>query len=72
MTPTELNEITGKIIEFSIKVHKSLGPGMLEGAYEICLTHELVKHGFKVEGRRSCQLFTMVFVWTPATDSICW
>jgi len=52
MTPTELNEITGKIIEFSIKVHKSLGPGMLEGAYEICLTHELVKHGFKVERQK--------------------
>lgn len=52
MTPTELNEITGKIIELSIKVHKSLGPGMLEGAYEICLTHELVKHGFKVERQK--------------------
>lgn len=52
MTPTELNEITGKIIEFSIKVHKGLGPGMLEGAYEICLMHELVKHGFKVERQK--------------------
>ena len=52
MTPTELNEITGKIIELSIKVHKSLGPGMLEGAYESRLTHELVKHGFKVERQK--------------------
>ena len=52
MTPTELNEITGRIIEFSIKVHKALGPGMLEGAYEICLTHELVTHGFKVERQK--------------------
>jgi len=52
MTPTELNEITGKIIELSIKVHKALGPGMLEGAYEICLTHELVKYGFEVERQK--------------------
>lgn len=52
MTPTELNDVTGKIIELSIKVHKSLGPGMLEGAYEICLTHELVKNGFKVERQK--------------------
>jgi GxxExxY protein len=52
MTPTELNEVTGKIIEFAIKVHKALGPGMLEGAYEICLTHELVKHGFRVERQK--------------------
>lgn len=47
----ELNEISGKIIELSIKVHKALGPGMLEGAYEICLMHELVRNGFKVESQ---------------------
>ncbi|HKP69982.1 MAG TPA: GxxExxY protein [Pyrinomonadaceae bacterium] len=52
MTPTKLNDITGKIIEFSIKVHKTLGPGMLEGAYEICLMHELVRAGFEVERQR--------------------
>ena len=52
MTPTELNEITGKVIELSIKVHKALGPGMLEGAYEICLMHELVKQGFNVERQK--------------------
>ena len=52
MTPTELNEITGKIIEFSIKVHRALGPGMLEGAYEICLSHELVQHGFRIERQK--------------------
>jgi GxxExxY protein len=52
MTPTELNAITGRIIEFSIKVHKTLGPGMLEGAYEICLMHELVMHGFEVERQK--------------------
>lgn len=52
MTPTELNDITGKIIEFSIKVHKELGPGMLEGACEICLMHELIQNGFKVERQK--------------------
>lgn len=50
-TPDELNEISGKIIELSIKVHRALGPGMLEGAYEICLIHELVKGGFKVQSQ---------------------
>ena len=52
MTPTELNDITGKIIEYAIKVHKTLGPGMLEGAYEICLMHELVRYGFEVERQK--------------------
>lgn len=47
----ELNEISGKIIEFSIKVHKALGPGMLEGAYEICLMHELAEHCYQVQSQ---------------------
>lgn len=38
----ELNEISGKIIELAIAVHRELGPGMLEGAYEVCLVHEIV------------------------------
>ncbi len=45
----ELNKISGSIIEFAIAVHRELGPGMLEGAYEICLVHELVRHGFDVQ-----------------------
>jgi GxxExxY protein len=44
----ELNEISGKMIECAIKVHSALGPGMLEGAYEICLMHELMQAEFCV------------------------
>jgi GxxExxY protein len=35
------NEITGKIIGCAIEVHKNLGPGLLESAYEECLVFEL-------------------------------
>ena len=45
----ELNQISGKIIEYGIKVHRALGPGMLESAYEACLFYELQKNGLKVE-----------------------
>ncbi len=45
----ELNAISGKIIECAITVHKELGPGMLEGAYQVCLIHELVKAGFGID-----------------------
>lgn len=44
----DLNEISGKIIDCAIRVHKELGPGMLEGAYEICLMHELTALGLTV------------------------
>ena len=39
----EINEITKRIIGCAIQVHKSLGPGLLEVAYEECLSYELVK-----------------------------
>lgn len=37
----ELNELTGKVIGCAIEVHKVLGPGLLESAYEQCLAYEL-------------------------------
>ncbi len=37
------NEITENIIEAAIEVHKALGPGLLESAYQECLFYELKK-----------------------------
>ena len=45
----ESNEITGEIINCAIKVHKTLGLGVLESVYEKCLAYELSKRGLKVE-----------------------
>jgi GxxExxY protein len=42
------NEITGKIIDAAMRVHSSLGPGLLESAYETCLMHLLRKEGLQV------------------------
>ena len=39
------NEISGKIIGAAIEVHKHLGPGLLESAYEECLCRELDLRG---------------------------
>ena len=36
-----MNQLTEKIIGAAIEVHKALGPGLLESAYEECLAHEL-------------------------------
>jgi GxxExxY protein len=40
-------ELTGKIVDSSISVHKLLGPGLLESAYEECLWYELGTKGLK-------------------------
>ena len=38
-------EITGQIIGAAVEVHRALGPGLLESAYEACLCHELKLRG---------------------------
>ena len=52
----ETNELTGKIIQCAIEVHKALGPGLLESAYKECLYHELQEAGLKVEKEKALPL----------------
>ena len=42
------NEISGAVVDAAMKVHTALGPGLLESAYAVCLTHELAKRGLSV------------------------
>ena len=50
---TEMNRITDIIIRAAIAVHRELGPGLLESAYEACLVYELMQHGLSVERQKS-------------------
>ena len=45
----QINQITNAIIGAAIEVHKQLGPGLLESAYEECLFYELSNKGLKVD-----------------------
>jgi GxxExxY protein len=51
-----LNFLTERIIGAAIDVHKALGPGLLESAYEACLYYELVKRGLSVERQKPLPL----------------
>ena len=42
-------DLTERVIGAAIRVHRALGPGLLESVYETCLAHELVKDGLQVE-----------------------
>ena len=48
--------ITGQIIGAAIKVHRKLGPGLLESAYEACLAYELEKLGLHVQRQKAVPL----------------
>ena len=43
------NDITGIIVDASMHIHKSLGPGLLESVYQALLEHELKKRGLNVQ-----------------------
>jgi GxxExxY protein len=51
-----LNGITEAIIGGAIQVHRVLGPGLLESAYEACLAFELKKRGLRIEQQKPLPL----------------
>ncbi|ASK30973.1 GxxExxY protein [Chryseobacterium sp. T16E-39] len=50
------NEISRIVYESGYLVHKSLGPGLLESAYEECIFYELKKHGLFIEKQKPMPL----------------
>lgn len=56
MTKKEITQLSYEITGCAIKVHKTLGPGLLESIYEECLKIELIKNGYDVKQ----QLFTTI------------
>ena len=52
----EINQVTQAIIGAAIAVHRTLGPGLLESAYEACLVSELRGLGLKVEQQKPIPL----------------
>ena len=51
-----MSQLTEQIIGAAIKVHRRLGPGLLESAYEACLAHELSSHGLNVVRQKAVPL----------------
>lgn len=45
----KLEQIGKEIVDSAYRVHKQLGPGLLESVYEECMIHDLRRKGFKVE-----------------------
>jgi GxxExxY protein len=52
----DINQLSSRIIGAAIEVHKALGPGLLESAYEKCLCHELKLRGLSFENQKPLPL----------------
>jgi GxxExxY protein len=49
-------DLTPEIIGAAIKIHRKLGPGLLESAYEACMAYEVAKLGLRVERQKAVPL----------------
>lgn len=52
-TKASVTQLSYDITGCAIKVHKTLGPGLLESIYEKCLKYELIKNGYNVQQQLS-------------------
>ncbi|MBP6432740.1 MAG: GxxExxY protein [Ferruginibacter sp.] len=57
MTKKDITSLSYSIVGLAIKVHKELGPGLLESIYEECLKYELEKHGYNVVQQQIVPVF---------------
>lgn len=67
MALTYNRDLTHKVIGRAMRVHSRVGPGLLESAYERCLTHELSKAGIPTAARSSYLWNTTTFNSTTPT-----
>ena len=58
-----IDEITGLVLDGAMRVHSTLGPGLLESVYEKCLVHELRSRKLRVE----TQVWLPVIPWAAST-----
>lgn len=66
MTKAEVTQLSYDIIGCAIKVHKELGPGLLESVYELCLAYELKERGFFVDQQISTKInYGKIEIETP-------
>jgi len=56
ITKKTVNNLTYKIIGYTIEVHKELGPGLLESVYEACMMHLLTLNGHKVKRQNQVKI----------------
>lgn len=49
---TDIDEISGDVVDVALRLHRDLGPGLLENVYETVLAAKLVEMGYSVDRQR--------------------
>ena len=48
-----INELTGRVVDSAFRIHRALGPGLLESVYDRVLARDLARRGHRVERQKS-------------------
>jgi GxxExxY protein len=67
----DIHQITGTIIDAAIRLHRDLGPGLLEAVYETILAMALEKRGLQVGAKKQFTSSTMACCSAMRFGSIC-
>jgi GxxExxY protein len=70
--PDDLNELSRVVVDCAFRVHKALGPGLLESTYRLCLVHELKKQKLEVKTEVALPYAMTIFYSRVDTGSISW
>jgi GxxExxY protein len=57
LTKKSVTQLSYDITKYAIKVHKAIGPGLLESIYESCLKYELEKNGYQVQQQKQAKVW---------------
>ena len=68
----ELDDITGAIVDSAVRIHKELGPGLLESVYEVVLARVLERRGFKVQRQKRSALSTTAYFLRMDSELTYW
>ncbi|MEX0907602.1 MAG: GxxExxY protein [Gemmatimonadota bacterium] len=49
----DINIVSGQIVDTAFRIHKALGPGLIESVYETVLSRDLARRGFLIERQKS-------------------
>lgn len=55
--PPEVEKVATATVDATYKIHKALGPGLIESVYELCLAHELRKRHFVVQSQLDLPIY---------------
>ena len=73
MTELEQRDAWAKeIVDAAFKVHRALGPGLLESVYESCLSHDLAQRGLRAERQIPIPIFYNGGKSSLDSVRICW